>query len=133
MEVGIPNAEQTLHDRRIERITPLATPALLMHEHPLPAERVEQVVSHREQVTAILDREDPRLMVVVGPCSVHDPAAALDYAQRLAALAPELEDLLLVMRVYFEEAPDDDRLEGPDQRPNARRFRRRQHRHAHGP
>ncbi len=42
-------------------------------------------------------------MVVVGPCSVHDPAAALDYAQRLAALAPELEDLLLVMRVYFEK------------------------------
>lgn len=103
MEVGIPGTEQSLHDRRIERITPLATPALLMHEHPLPAERVEQVIGHRREVTAILDREDPRLMVVVGPCSVHDPEAALDYARRLAALAPELEELLVVMRVYFEK------------------------------
>ncbi len=103
MEVGIPNAEQSLHDLRIERLTPLVTPALLMHEHPLPPERVEQVIDHRRQVSAVLDREDPRLLVVVGPCSVHDPEAALDYAQRLAALAPELEDLLIVMRVYFEK------------------------------
>ena len=103
MEVGVPGADQSLHDRRIERITPLVTPALLMHEQPLPAERVEQVLGHRREVTAVLDRADPRLMVVVGPCSVHDPEAALDYARRLAALAPELDDLLLVMRVYFEK------------------------------
>ena len=103
MEVGVPSAEQSLHDRRIERITPLLTPALLMHEHPLPSERVEQVIAHRREVKAILDREDPRLMVVVGPCSVHDPEAALDYARRLAALAPELESLFAVMRVYFEK------------------------------
>ncbi len=103
MEVRAPGAEQSLHDRRIERITPLATPALLMHEHPLSAARAEQVVGHRREVTAVLDRADPRLLVVVGPCSVHDPEAALDYARRLSALAPELEDLLLVMRVYFEK------------------------------
>ena len=103
MATGLPRAEQSLHDRRIERVVPLATPALLMHEHPLPPERVEQVLAHREQVTAVLDRADPRLLVVVGPCSVHDPEAALDYARRLAELVPEIPDLLVVMRVYFEK------------------------------
>jgi 3-deoxy-7-phosphoheptulonate synthase len=62
------------------------------------------VVSAREQVVEVLHGRDPRLMVVVGPCSVHDPKAALDYARRLSAQAKEFgEELLIVMRVYFEK------------------------------
>jgi 3-deoxy-7-phosphoheptulonate synthase len=103
MTTSVPGAGQSLHDRRIEQIVPLATPALLLHEYPLPPERADDVVRHREDVKRVLDREDPRLMVIVGPCSVHDPKAALEYAQRLVALVPELPDLLVVMRVYFEK------------------------------
>ncbi|HET6830259.1 MAG TPA: 3-deoxy-7-phosphoheptulonate synthase [Solirubrobacterales bacterium] len=95
--------EQPLHDRRIEATVALTTPAQILTEHPLDVELAGRVIESRRVVTAILDRVDPRLLVVVGPCSVHDPAAALDYAKRLAALAPELPDLLLVMRVYFEK------------------------------
>ena len=62
------------------------------------------VVKAREEVVDVLHGKDPRLLVVVGPCSVHDPKAALEYARRLAALAEELRDeLLIVMRVYFEK------------------------------
>ncbi|HAV89089.1 MAG TPA: 3-deoxy-7-phosphoheptulonate synthase, partial [Pseudomonas sp.] len=58
----------------------------------------------RNAIRAVLDGRDPRLLVVVGPCSLHDPVAALEYAERLAALAPELSDqLLLVMRAYVEK------------------------------
>ncbi len=94
---------QSVRDRRIEQVVPLATPALLLHEHPLPAERVEDVLNSREEITRILDREDHRLLVVVGPCSVHDVDAAHEYAQRLAELSLELGDLLIAMRVYFEK------------------------------
>ena len=62
------------------------------------------VVNGRATVQRILRREDPRLLVVLGPCSIHDPRSALDYANRLAALAPDVQDqLFLVMRVYFEK------------------------------
>lgn len=94
---------QSVRDRRIEQVVPLATPALLLHEHPLPPERITDVISSREQITRILDREDHRLLVVVGPCSVHDVGAAHEYARRLAELAGELGDLLIAMRVYFEK------------------------------
>jgi 3-deoxy-7-phosphoheptulonate synthase len=95
--------EQSLHDRRIEETVHLVSPAELLAEYPLDEELAGFVLRSRREVTAILDREDPRLLVVVGPCSVHDPVAALDYAKRLAALARELPDLLIVMRVYFEK------------------------------
>jgi 3-deoxy-7-phosphoheptulonate synthase len=95
--------EGALHDLRIEEIVPLATPEELLKEEPLSAGLVDFVVRSRADVRAILDRENPRLMVIVGPCSVHDPVAALDYARRLAAIAEELPDLLVVMRVYFEK------------------------------
>jgi 3-deoxy-7-phosphoheptulonate synthase len=94
---------QSLHDRRIEETVHLVSPAELLVELPLDDELAERVIRSRRDVKAILDREDPRLLVVVGPCSVHDPVAALDYAERLASLAAELPDLLLVMRVYFEK------------------------------
>ncbi len=68
MDVGVPGTERSLHDRRIERITPLAPPAVLMEEHPLTDAERRARRRHREEVTAVLDRADPRLMVVVGPC-----------------------------------------------------------------
>lgn len=79
-------------------------PAQIKQELPLGDGGAETVHHGRAQLARILDRQDPRLFVVVGPCSIHDPAAALDYAQRLRALADEVADvLLLVMRVYFEK------------------------------
>ncbi|HMX52718.1 MAG TPA: 3-deoxy-7-phosphoheptulonate synthase [Plasticicumulans sp.] len=82
----------------------LLTPAELHKRLPLTADARAAVVAGRETVEAILDRRDPRLFVVVGPCSIHDPAAAMDYARRLKALSDELGDTLyLIMRVYFEK------------------------------
>ncbi len=82
----------------------LATPEEVKRRLPL-AERGEQAVLRgRNTVERILDRKDHRLMVVVGPCSIHDPIAAMDYAQRLKKLADEISDTLyIVMRVYFEK------------------------------
>lgn len=71
---------------------------------PLTARAAEVVVASRQALTDILDHRDPRLFLVVGPCSIHDPVAGLDYAGRLKALSDEVDDvLLLVMRVYFEK------------------------------
>jgi 3-deoxy-7-phosphoheptulonate synthase len=93
-----------VRDRRIAKVVELAPPEKLLEELPLGPERVKAVVSAREQVVEVLHGRDPRLMVVVGPCSVHDPKAALDYARRLSAQAKEFgEELLIVMRVYFEK------------------------------
>ena len=91
-------------DQRIDKIVPLTTPALLRHELPLDEALVSAVLDGRRAVTRVLDGVDDRLLVVVGPCSVHDPAAALDYATRLRETAGHLaDDLLVVMRVYFEK------------------------------
>ncbi len=79
-------------------------PVQIKAQLPLSATGTDTVRSGREQLTRILDRQDPRLFVVVGPCSIHDPHAALEYAQRLRSLADQVADaLLLVMRVYFEK------------------------------
>ncbi|MFY1633487.1 3-deoxy-7-phosphoheptulonate synthase [Solwaraspora sp. WMMB335] len=91
-------------DQRIDRVVPLTTPALLHHELPLDEELATRVLHGRNRVADVLDGRDDRLLVVVGPCSVHDPAAALEYAHLLAAQAERLaDDLLIVMRVYFEK------------------------------
>ncbi|SCG51776.1 3-deoxy-7-phosphoheptulonate synthase [Micromonospora coxensis] len=91
-------------DQRIDRVVPLTTPALLLHELPLDAPLTSAVLAGRRAVGRVLDHADDRLLVVVGPCSVHDPAAALDYAHRLREAADRhAEDLLVVMRVYFEK------------------------------
>jgi len=91
-------------DLRIENIQALLPPATLLEELPLPEAGALVVTRAREEVTAILDGRDDRLIVVVGPCSIHDPAAAHDYAVRLRALADELAgDLRVIMRVYFEK------------------------------
>ena len=91
-------------DRRIEKTVPLITPLALHDELPLSDELAEAVVAGREAVTNILNGTDDRLLVVVGPCSVHDAKAALEYAERLKPIAERLSDgLLVVMRVYFEK------------------------------
>ena len=93
-----------LRDLRIESIRPLEPPTTLLREHPLSEEGSVVVAKSREEVVSILNGEDDRLIVVVGPCSVHDPEAAKDYGRRLKALADELrDDLCIVMRVYFEK------------------------------
>ena len=82
----------------------LITPQHLKLMLPVPADTADRVQRAREAVKAILRRDDPRLLVIVGPCSIHDPKAALEYAARLAKLVRELDDsLLLVMRAYFEK------------------------------
>jgi 3-deoxy-7-phosphoheptulonate synthase len=89
---------------RIRGLTPIIAPADLKQVFPLSERAAEVVTSSREQIQDILHNRDRRLMAVVGPCSIHDPRAAIEYAGRLAKLARELEDqLLLVMRVYFEK------------------------------
>jgi 3-deoxy-7-phosphoheptulonate synthase len=93
-----------LDNQRIDRMVPLVTPALLHHELPLSAVAADTVRRGREAVTRVLDGTDDRLLVITGPCSIHDPAAALDYAEHLATMAGQLaDDLLIVMRVYFEK------------------------------
>ena len=89
---------------KIKSITPIIAPADLRQVFPISAAGSEFVSTSREQIKNILHAKDPRLMVVVGPCSIHDPKAALDYAGRLAKLARQVSDqLFLVMRVYFEK------------------------------
>jgi 3-deoxy-7-phosphoheptulonate synthase len=91
-------------DTRIAGYEPLLSPAALLHELPLGEAQQQAVERARTEVRAVLDGADDRLLVVTGPCSVHDPKAALDYAARLADLRERLaDDLLIVMRVYFEK------------------------------
>ncbi|MGI8857656.1 MAG: 3-deoxy-7-phosphoheptulonate synthase [Thermomicrobiales bacterium] len=91
-------------DLRIASIRPLVPPAILLEELPLSAAGAETVSAARERVSRILRSEDDRLIVVVGPCSIHDTDAALEYAHRLKPLADDLAaDLCIVMRVYFEK------------------------------
>jgi 3-deoxy-7-phosphoheptulonate synthase len=91
-------------DLRIAGLRPLIPPAILMEELPLGEKSSETVARAREEIAAVLRGEDDRLLVLCGPCSVHDPVAGLDYARRLKGLADRrAADLLVVMRVYFEK------------------------------
>jgi 3-deoxy-7-phosphoheptulonate synthase len=95
---------QRVRDQRIDKIVPLMSPALLHHELPLTEDLHDAVLAGRREVEAVIRGRDPRLLVVVGPCSVHDPVAAGEYADRLRVVADRLsDDLLIVMRVYFEK------------------------------
>lgn len=91
-------------DLRVESIRSLVSPATLLEELPLTEAGSLVVTGAREEISRILNGQDDRLIVVVGPCSIHDPDAARDYARRLRALGEELgPHLCLVMRVYFEK------------------------------
>ncbi|MDQ4041241.1 MAG: 3-deoxy-7-phosphoheptulonate synthase [Actinomycetota bacterium] len=104
MRTSLPPTEEQVRDQRIEQVIPLVTPALILHQQPLSPAQAEVVLRGREQVAAILHGEDDRLLAIVGPCSVHDVDAALDYARLLSAKAAELgDDLCVAMRVYFEK------------------------------
>ncbi len=93
-----------IHNTNVVAQDVLATPEEIRRRVPLTERAGQTVVEGRATVERILDRTDHRLLVVVGPCSIHDPVAALDYARRLKALGDELDDTLyLVMRVYFEK------------------------------
>ncbi len=91
-------------DVNVVEFIPLITPRALKAELPTRKVHSDTVVRGRDAVKRVLAGEDPRFLVIVGPCSIHDEAAALDYAKRLAALAAEVKDRMLVlMRVYFEK------------------------------
>jgi len=91
-------------DLRIESNRPLIPPSILLEELPLSEDGSVRVAAARDTLVRILNGQDDRLFVVVGPCSIHDPEAGLDYARRLKALSDELaSELSIVMRVYFEK------------------------------
>ena len=91
-------------DLHVESIRPLVPPGILLEELPLPEEGSLTVIQAREEVARIVNGTDDRLILIVGPCSIDDPVAALDYARRLKTVADELAaELRIVMRVYFEK------------------------------
>lgn len=93
-----------MSDLRIRDLQPLVPPRILKGDFPLTEESAHTVLESREAVERIVSGEDPRMLAIVGPCSIHDPDAARDYAGRLAELRQELSDrLFVVMRVYFEK------------------------------
>lgn len=89
---------------RIRHSRPLLSPAILAEELPVPPAAATLIANARQTVAEIIHGDDPRLLVIAGPCSIHDPQAAMEYAERLQQLASPLSDrLYLVMRVYFEK------------------------------
>ncbi len=97
-------ANEKLNNVNVEAQDVLITPSRLKEELPLSEQGEQTVLEGRQTLQRILDRKDPRLFVVIGPCSIHDVAAAHEYAERLQRLAAEVsETLYVVMRVYFEK------------------------------
>ncbi len=95
---------QVTDNLRIAAIQPVPTPETVQNELPLTDAAARTVTDTREEIRRVLAGEDDRLLAIVGPCSIHDPKAALEYAGRLISLRDELAaDLLIVMRVYFEK------------------------------
>jgi 3-deoxy-7-phosphoheptulonate synthase len=95
---------QRTSDVNIRSLVPLTPPQTLIDEFPLSERAAQTVIEGREAIRKILAGEDRRLLCVVGPCSIHDEVAALDYARRILAVAQRLSDrLCIVMRVYFEK------------------------------
>ncbi|HSH71248.1 MAG TPA: 3-deoxy-7-phosphoheptulonate synthase, partial [Deferrisomatales bacterium] len=91
-------------DLRVVGMRPIVAPEDLKRVFPLNDQTAEFVADSRRAFLDVMHGRDPRLVAVVGPCSIHEATAALDYARRLAGLAAELKDqLLVVMRVYFEK------------------------------
>src|SRR6195256_3727843 len=96
--------EKLIYNVNVAAQDVLLNPDEIKRRIPLTEKSEQTVLQGRHALERILDRRDHRLMVVVGPCSIHDPTAAMDYAQRLKKIADEVADtLLIVMRVYFEK------------------------------
>ncbi len=111
-----PNKESLRHSRsvifplmridnlRITKAHALISPAQLAQQSPLTASVLQSIAVHRKSLEAIMDGEDQRLAIIMGPCSIHDPKAALDYAGKLYRLSQTVSDkLFIIMRVYFEK------------------------------
>ena len=95
---------QRTYDVNVENFKPLMTPEQFKQMYPLSEASEKTVLSGREEIKNILTGKDPRLMVIAGPCSVHDEAAALEYAEKLCRLREEVKDTFgIIMRVYFEK------------------------------
>lgn len=93
-----------IDDVRIQNIRPLMAPEILLEDLPVSDAQNETIFAGRREIERIIDGEDDRLVVIVGPCSIHDPEAGLEYAQRLAPLREKYRsELAIVMRVYFEK------------------------------
>ncbi|WP_400158448.1 3-deoxy-7-phosphoheptulonate synthase [Arthrobacter sp. BPSS-3] len=99
-----PARQQSTSDLRINDFTPLPTPHAMIADLPLDQRCADVVARGRDEVRAVMDGVDDRLLVIVGPCSIHDPKAGLEYARRLVSQAEKHRgDLLIVMRTYFEK------------------------------
>jgi 3-deoxy-7-phosphoheptulonate synthase len=97
-------SDKRTNDLNIASIEALITPQALKQQLPLEGAALESVREARQTIFDILDRKDPRIFIVIGPCSIHDVDAAIEYANRLKVLSEEVKDTLyLVMRVYFEK------------------------------
>ncbi|CCH47163.1 Phospho-2-dehydro-3-deoxyheptonate aldolase,phenylalanine-inhibited [Wickerhamomyces ciferrii] len=93
-----------LEDWRITGYDPLTPPDLLQQEYPLLEENKQVILKGRDDAVKILNGEDDRLIVVIGPCSIHDPAAALDYQSKLLKIKEQVDgELLIIMRAYLEK------------------------------
>lgn len=96
--------QDSLHNVNIEHEKVLLTPKALKAEFPLPENLRQQIENSRKTISDIIHRRDPRQLIVIGPCSIHDPAAAIEYGKKLKQLAEKVSDkLYIVMRVYFEK------------------------------
>ncbi|MBT4500926.1 MAG: 3-deoxy-7-phosphoheptulonate synthase [Gemmatimonadetes bacterium] len=125
---------QRTHDLNVREMVQLTAPKDLKEELPMDEVANRTVVEGREAIRRILAREDDRLLAIVGPCSIHDPGAAREYAGRLRELAKELADrLFILMRVYFEKPRTtlgwkglvyDPRLDGSEELPTGLRWAR---------
>lgn len=102
--VTVQQAMELLDDRRVKVARPLIPPQILIEELPLSLRGAQTVIDGRQAVESIIRGDDDRLLVVVGPCSIHDPEAAIVYAKQLVEYAKSAdEDLQILMRVYFEK------------------------------
>ncbi len=91
-------------DQNVESFRPIISPKEVCERVPISDDSVDVVMRGREQIRNILERKDPRKLLIVGPCSIHDPAAAIEYARKLLELAREVQEkILVVMRAYFEK------------------------------
>jgi 3-deoxy-7-phosphoheptulonate synthase len=94
----------TSNNINIESKSPLVSPGEIKSELPMALDAVVKVIAARQEICDILDRKNRKLMLIVGPCSIHDADAAVEYAQRLKKVSDEVSDaIMLIMRVYFEK------------------------------
>lgn len=98
------NNQDNINDINIKEIKPLISPLLLLEELPISINAYNNVILNRKKIKDVLDKKDDRLIVIVGPCSIHDTQAAKDYALLLKQISDELSDyLIIIMRTYFEK------------------------------